>query len=279
MDAAQILKPFAHENIPADIEKSAAAEHLSEIITMKNVNKSYKMGSGSLHVLKDISLTVEQGEYLAILGPSGSGKSTLMNIIGCMDVLDEGTYNLDGVEIEKSKEKELTNIRNQKIGFIFQKYHLIPTYNVLQNIVMPLLMRGMTLKDARDASMDTIAMLGLAERIDHKPNELSGGQQQRVALARTLAQNPEIILADEPVAALDPVTAKQVMSDFRKINQDMNISILINIHHVELALEYADRIIGIRAGKIVYDGPSENVTQDVLNTIYEGKIPEKTEEA
>lgn len=279
MDAAQILKPFANEHIPADTEKTATAEHTSEIITMQNVNKSYKMGSGSLHVLKDISLTVEQGEYLAILGPSGSGKSTLMNIIGCMDVLDEGTYNLDGVEIEKAKEKELTNIRNQKIGFIFQKYHLIPTYNVLQNIVMPLLMRGMTLKDARDASMDTIAMLGLAERIDHKPNELSGGQQQRVALARTLAQNPEIILADEPVAALDPVTAKQVMSDFRKINQDMNISILINIHHVELALEYADRIIGIRAGKIIYDGPSENVTQDVLNTIYEGKIPEKTEEA
>lgn len=279
MDAAQILKLFANEHIPADTEKTATAEHTSEIITMQNVNKSYKMGSGSLHVLKDISLTVEQGEYLAILGPSGSGKSTLMNIIGCMDVLDEGTYNLDGVEIEKAKEKELTNIRNQKIGFIFQKYHLIPTYNVLQNIVMPLLMRGMTLKDARDASMDTIAMLGLAERIDHKPNELSGGQQQRVALARTLAQNPEIILADEPVAALDPVTAKQVMSDFRKINQDMNISILINIHHVELALEYADRIIGVRAGKIVYDGPSENVTQDVLNTIYEGKIPEKTEEA
>ena len=140
MDAAQILKPFANEHIPADTEKTATAEHTSEIITMQNVNKSYKMGSGSLHVLKDISLTVEQGEYLAILGPSGSGKSTLMNIIGCMDVLDEGTYNLDGVEIEKAKEKELTNIRNQKIGFIFQKYHLIPTYNVLQNIVMPLLM-------------------------------------------------------------------------------------------------------------------------------------------
>ena len=184
MDAAQILKPFANEHIPADTKETATAEHTSVIITMQNVNKSYKMGSGSLHVLKDISLTVEQGEYLAILGPSGSGKSTLMNIIGCMDVLDEGTYNLDGVEIEKAKEKELTNIRNQKIGFIFQKYHLIPTYNVLQNIVMPLLMRGMTLKDARDASMDTIAMLGLAERIDHKPNELSGGQQQRVAIAR-----------------------------------------------------------------------------------------------
>ena len=136
MDAAQILKPFSNEHIPADTKETAAAEHTSEIITMQNVNKSYKMGSGSLHVLKDISLTVEQGEYLAILGSSGSGKSTLMNIIGCMDVLDEGTYNLDGVEIEKAKEKELTNIRNQKIGFIFQKYHLIPTYNVLQNIVL-----------------------------------------------------------------------------------------------------------------------------------------------
>ena len=127
--------------------------------------------------------------------------------------------------------------------------------------------------------LESLDKVGILDKAYIRADQLSGGQQQRVALARTLAQNPEIILADEPVAALDPVTAKQVMSDFRKINQDMNISILINIHHVELALEYADRIIGIRAGKIVYDGPSENVTQDVLNTIYEGKIPEKTEEA
>mgnify|MGYP001700622318 FL=1 len=128
-------------------------------------------------------------------------------------------------------------------------------------------------------ALESLDKVGILDKAYIRADQLSGGQQQRVALARTLAKNPEIILADEPVAALDPVTAKQVMSDFRKINQDMNISILINIHHVELALEYADRIIGIRAGKIVYDGPSENVTQDVLNTIYEGKIPEKTEEA
>ena len=128
-------------------------------------------------------------------------------------------------------------------------------------------------------ALESLDKVGILDKAYIRADQLSGGQQKRVALARTLAQNPEIILADEPVAALDPVTAKQVMSDFRKINQDMNISILINIHHVELALEYADRIIGIRAGKIVYDGPSENVTQDVLNTIYEGKIPEKTEEA
>ena len=248
MDAAQILKPFAHENIPADIEKSAAAEHLSEIITMKNVNKSYKMGSGSLHVLKDISLTVEQGEYLAILGPSGSGKSTLMNIIGCMDVLDEGTYNLDGVEIEKAKEKELTNIRNQKIGFIFQKYHLIPTYNVLQNIVMPLLMRGMTLKDARDASMDTIAMLGLAERIDHKPNELSGGQQQRVAIARALVGQPAILLADEPTGALDRNSGKEVLKLFQRLS-DMGNTIVMITHDLSVA-EHAKRVVRIVDGEL-----------------------------
>ena len=257
MDAAQILKPFAHENIPADIEKSAAAEHLSEIITMKNVNKSYKMGSGSLHVLKDISLTVEQGEYLAILGPSGSGKSTLMNIIGCMDVLDEGTYNLDGVEIEKAKEKELTNIRNQKIGFIFQKYHLIPTYNVLQNIVMPLLMRGMTLKDARDASMDTIAMLGLAERIDHKPNELSGGQKQRVAIARAMINDPAIILADEPTGALDSKTGHMVMDLFHKLHEEQGKTIVLITHSQELAQE-TERIVTLLDGQIVADNGGEH---------------------
>ena len=175
----------------------------TDVITMRNINKSYRMGTQSLHVLKDVSLTVKQGEYLAILGPSGSGKSTLMNIIGCMDVMDSGNYLLDGVAIEQAKEKELVKIRNQKIGFIFQKYHLIPTCNVLQNIVMPLLMRGMTLKDARDASMDTIAMLGLAERIDHKPNELSGGQLQRVAIARAISIQPKLLICDEATGALD----------------------------------------------------------------------------
>lgn len=252
MDAAQILKPFSNEHIPADIEKSAAAEHLCEIITMKNVNKSYKMGSGSLHVLKDISLTVEQGEYLAILGPSGSGKSTLMNIIGCMDVLDEGTYNLDGVEIEKAKEKELTNIRNQKIGFIFQKYHLIPTYNVLQNIVMPLLMRGMTLKDARDASMDTIAMLGLAERIDHKPNELSGGQQQRVAIARAIVTHPKLLLADEPTGSLDSHRSVEIMKLLQKLNDEEGITVVLVTHEPDMA-KYAKRIVHFVDGTVASD--------------------------
>lgn len=220
----------------------------TNVITMKNINKSYRMGTQSLHVLKDVSLTVKQGEYLAILGPSGSGKSTLMNIIGCMDVMDSGSYLLDGVAIEQAKEKELVKIRNQKIGFIFQKYHLIPTYNVLQNIVMPLLMRGMRLAEAQEASMDTIDMLGLSQRIGHKPNELSGGQQQRVAIARALVGKPAILLADEPTGALDVNSGKEVLKLFENLNQMGNTIVMIT-HDLNVA-KHAGRVVRIVDGEI-----------------------------
>ena len=240
----------------------------------KNLVKKYGKGEATVFALDHTEFGIEKGEIVVILGPSGSGKSTLLNILGGLDKVTEGSMLVDGTDLEKMSAKELELYRREKLGFVFQSYNLTPDLTVRENIEMTAELVQEPL------STDTlIEELGLKKYETHFPKELSGGQQQRVALARTLAQNPEIILADEPVAALDPVTAKQVMSDFRKINQDMNISILINIHHVELALEYADRIIGIRAGKIVYDGPSENVTQDVLNTIYEGKIPEKTEEA
>lgn len=220
----------------------------TDVITMRNINKSYRMGTQSLHVLKDVSLTVKQGEYLAILGPSGSGKSTLMNIIGCMDVMDSGNYLLDGVAIEQAKEKELVKIRNQKIGFIFQKYHLIPTYNVLQNIVMPLLMRGMALAEAQEASMDTIDMLGLSQRIGHKPNELSGGQQQRVAIARALVGKPAILLADEPTGALDVNSGKEVLKLFKNLNQMGNTIVMIT-HDLNVA-KHAGRVVRIVDGEI-----------------------------
>ena len=218
----------------------------TDVITMRNINKSYRMGTQSLHVLKDVSLTVKQGEYLAILGPSGSGKSTLMNIIGCMDVMDSGNYLLDGVAIEQ--EKELVKIRNQKIGFIFQKYHLIPTYNVLQNIVMPLLMRGMGLAEAQETSMDTIDMLGLSQRIGHKPNELSGGQQQRVAIARALVGKPAILLADEPTGALDVNSGKEVLKLFENLNQMGNTIVMIT-HDLNVA-KHAGRVVRIVDGEI-----------------------------
>lgn len=251
MDA--LIKMQTEHGISASMIQHSIVREAKEtaVITMRNINKSYEMGSQSLHVLKDISLKVEKGEYLAILGPSGSGKSTLMNIIGCMDVMDSGSYLLDGVEVEKAKEKELVTIRNQKIGFIFQKYHLIPTYNVIQNIVMPLLMRGMSLKEAEAASMDIIEMLGLKERIGHKSNELSGGQQQRVAIARALVGRPTILLADEPTGALDGNSGKEVLKLFENLNNMGNTIVMIT-HDLNVA-KHAGRIVRIVDGEIYED--------------------------
>lgn len=216
------------------------------IIELRQINKYYYMGGNPLHVLKDISLTVQKGEYLAILGPSGSGKSTLMNVIGCMDRLDSGEYYLDGEIIHKAKERELGIIRNQKVGFIFQKYHLISTYNILQNIVMPLLMRGMTLKEAKREGMEIIEMLGLSERIGHKPNELSGGQQQRVAIARALVGRPALLLADEPTGALDINSGIEVLKLFRKLN-DLGNTIVMITHDLDVA-GHAQRVVNIVDG-------------------------------
>lgn len=251
MDAIMEMQPDMEMPVSSMENAIIREAEDAEVITIKNINKSYMMGEQPLHVLKDISLTVKKGEYLAILGPSGSGKSTLMNIIGCMDVMDSGSYHLDGVEIEKAKEQELTDIRNQKIGFIFQKYHLISTYNVLQNIVMPLLMRGMSLKEAQEASMDTIEMLGLKERINHKPNELSGGQQQRVAIARALVGRPTILLADEPTGALDVNSGKEVLKLFQNLN-DMGNTIVMITHDLGVA-KHAGRVVRIVDGEIFED--------------------------
>ena len=243
------------------------------MIEFKDVSKVYPNGVVGLD---NVNLKIEQGEFVAIIGLSGAGKSTLLRTINRMHDITSGTLTVDGLEVKNLKGKELRTFR-RKIGMIFQSFNLVTRTTVIRNVLMAKVpempfwrvLLGVFKKEDKMQALESLDKVGILDKAYIRADQLSGGQQQRVALARTLAQNPEIILADEPVAALDPVTAKQVM----------NISILINIHHVELALEYADRIIGIRAGKIVYDGPSENVTQDVLNTIYEGKIPEKTEEA
>ena len=221
---------------------------MKKIIEMQEINKFYSIGEAKLHALKNISLEVEEGEFLAILGPSGSGKSTLMNLIGCMDRPDCGSYILDGIAVHEAKEKQLTRIRNEKIGFVFQRYHLIPTYNVLQNIVMPLLRRGMSLQEAQEASRDTIQMLGLEERIQHKPGELSGGQQQRVAIARALVGEPSILLADEPTGALDQNSGKEVLKLFHRLNEMGNTIVMIT-HDLQVA-ENANRIIRIVDGEL-----------------------------
>lgn len=208
---------------------------MKKIIKMEGINKYYMVGESRLHALKDISLQVEQGEFLAVLGPSGSGKSTLMNIIGCMDKPDSGNYYLDEIPVHTAKEKQLTGNRNEKIGFIFQKYHLIPTYNVLQNIVMPLLVRGMSLREAENSCIDIVRMLGLEGRIHHKPGELSGGQQQRVAIARALVGEPALLLADEPTGSVKLVQHYPKEIPVILFSLSTRISLITDRHNVRFS--------------------------------------------
>lgn len=200
---------------------------MRNLIEMKDINKSYLTGESTLHVLKDINFSIEKGEFLSILGSSGSGKSTLMNIIGCMDVSDSGKYYLGDILIQECSEMQLTKVRNEKIGFIFQKYHLIPQYNILQNVILPLLIQGMSHKQAVGIAMNSIQKVGLEERLKHKPSELSGGQQQRVAIARALVTQPSILLADEPTGALDANTGREILDLFQELNELGNTIIMI----------------------------------------------------
>ncbi|MDR0840256.1 MAG: phosphonate ABC transporter ATP-binding protein [Christensenellaceae bacterium] len=251
------------------------------MIDFHGVSKVY--GNG-VKGLDDVSLTIEQGEFVAIIGLSGAGKSTLLRSINRMHSITAGRLTVNGLDVSGLKGKALRKFR-RGIGMIFQSFNLVSRTTVIKNVLsakvpdMPFLrvLFGIYNKKEKIAALEALDKVGILDKAYIRADQLSGGQQQRVALARTLAQEPQIILADEPVAALDPVTAKQVMDDFRRINRDMRISVLINIHHVELALEYADRIIGIRAGKIVYDGPVQAVDEAMLDTIYEGKLPREVE--
>ena len=218
------------------------------IIECHDIHKYYQMGEEQLEVLKGISLTVDKGEYLAVLGPSGSGKSTLMNIIGCMDRFQQGDYRLAGIPVERLDDDQLTLIRNRLIGFIFQKYHLLPKYNVLQNVMMPLLVRGVGRQEAEEAAKAKLDMLGMSARLSHKPNELSGGQQQRVAIARALIGEPKLLLADEPTGALDSATGRDVLRLFRELN-DMGHTIMMITHDMNVA-KNAGRIVNITDGEI-----------------------------
>ena len=218
------------------------------VIEIKDVSKRFVMGDNVVHALRNVSLTVEQGEYVGILGPSGSGKSTLMNIIGCMDTYDSGEYKLMSIPVAKLNDRQQTIIRNRLIGFIFQKYHLVSTYTVLQNVMMPLLARGESYKEAEAKAKEKLAMLEMSDRIYHKPNELSGGQQQRAAIARALIGDPKLLLADEPTGALDTKTGEEVLKLFRTLN-DMGHTIVMITHDLKVA-SHAGRIIRIVDGEI-----------------------------
>ncbi len=252
------------------------------MIEFKNVSKTYPNGTKGL---QHIDLQIEQGEFVAIIGLSGAGKSTLIRTINRMIDITDGQLIVDDVDVMTLKGKDLRKFR-RKIGMIFQSFNLVTRTSVINNVLssnvpdMPWykVLFGYYSKEQKIKALEALDKVNILEKAYQRCDELSGGQQQRVALARTLNQNPSIILADEPVASLDPIIADVVMNDFAKINKDMNITILLNIHHVDLALKYATRVIGIRAGQIVYDGPTANVTQEILDEVYQGKkIPKSTD--
>ena len=240
------------------------------LLEVKNICKTYGSGETAVKALRNVSFSVPKGEYVAILGPSGSGKTTLMNMVGCMDVMDSGEYYLDGMAIHETKEDDLTMVRNQKIGFIFQNYQLIPTYNVMQNIIMPLLMRGMTHEEAEEKCKNTIKLLGLDHRIGHKPNELSGGQKQRLCIARALLKKPKVLILDDSTSAVDTATDAKIRKAFAtEIPGTTKIIIAQRIS----SIQDADRIIVMDNGKIDAFAPHEELlrTNEIYKEVYEAQ--------
>lgn len=227
-------------------------EDSKQLIELKNIHKIYRMGSEEVRANDGINLTIERGEFVAIVGKSGSGKSTLMNIIGALDVPTDGEYYLSGEDVSHMSDNQLAEIRNKMIGFIFQQYNLLPRDNLLENVELPLLYAGITSAERRERAMKSLEKVGLADKWSSKPKQLSGGQQQRVSIARALAGNPSLILADEPTGALDSRTSREVLDFMKELNQEGNTIVVIT-HDSSVAME-ARRVVRIHDGKINFDG-------------------------
>ena len=225
---------------------------MTPLIEFKDVYKIYQMGDSEVRAVDGISMTVNKGEFLAIVGQSGSGKSTCMNIIGCLDVPTSGSYFLDGKDVSHMTDDEQAEIRNKKLGFIFQQYNLIPKLNVRQNVELPLLYAGLSEKEQQERAMEALERVELSDKAKNMPSQLSGGQQQRVSIARALAGDPSIILADEPTGALDSRTGKEVLNFLKKLHKEGNTIVLIT-HDNNIAAQ-AERVIRVHDGKVVYDG-------------------------
>ena len=244
------------------------------ILELKGIYKEYQQGKMKVPVLKNVDFSMEEGEYVAIMGPSGSGKTTLMNIIGCLDKQTEGTFFLDGVDIKACSENEMSDIRLNKIGFVFQSFHLLPKQSALANVEMPLNYARVPKKERRERALKALDRVGLADRVDFRPNQLSGGQMQRVAIARALAMNPQVLLFDEPTSALDPEMVGEVLEVMKELAKE-GMTMLVVTHEMGFAREVSDRVLFMDDGVILEDrnpkelfgDPREERTKEFLSKV------------
>lgn len=230
---------------------------MQEIIRLTDIGRRYIMGMEEIHAIKSISVNINRNEYVALMGPSGSGKSTLMNIIGCLDTPSKGQYILNSTDVSRMNDEQLAEIRNKEIGFVFQTFNLLPRSTALENVALPLVYAGVSKSDRLDRANEMLRLVGLQDRVHHKPNELSGGQRQRVAVARALVNNPSIILADEPTGNLDTKTSYEIMALFEEIHENGNTIILVT--HEEDIARHAHRIVRLRDGLVESDGLNNEI--------------------
>ena len=234
---------------------------MSEVIRAENLYKTYRMGDVEVPALRGVDLTIDQAEFVAVMGSSGSGKSTFMNILGCLDRPTSGRYFLEGQEVGSLSRDDWAHIRNKRIGFVFQGFNLLSRTSALENVELPMMYNGFAGKQRRERALEVLSLIGLDERVDHMPNQLSGGQQQRVTIARTLVNQPSLILADEPTGNLDSTTSAEIMALFRRLNSDQHITIVLVTHESDIAA-YAERRVHFRDGSVVSDQKRKHEAKD-----------------
>ena len=242
---------------------------MKKVIELQNIKRDFQVGEETVHALRGVSFTINEGEFVTIMGTSGSGKSTLLNTLGCLDTPTSGEYLLDGISVRTMSKPQRAVLRNRKIGFVFQSYNLLPKTTAVENVELPLMYNSaVSASERRRRAIESLQAVGLGDRLEHKSNQMSGGQMQRVAIARALVQRARVLLADEPIASLDPESARNVMQTLRDLNQKDGLTVVVTLHQVDYAMRFCPRTVALKKGEIVYDGPTERLTPRFLAELY-----------